>query len=139
MDPWVREEETGDKLRVTEALPFRQSRQPSQALQIPITPPACLWVPPGPEDGALSPASPRAPDPLAREHPRQGASSLRECRPHTLPSKPSATGQGEASAVHTGAQNLAGLAPDWAWETRHGEATGGRAGARAQGAHSCLS
>lgn len=39
VDPWVREEETGDKLRVTEALSFRQSRQPSQALQIPITPP----------------------------------------------------------------------------------------------------
>lgn len=39
VDPWVREEEMGDKLRVMEALPFRQSHQPSQALQMPVTPP----------------------------------------------------------------------------------------------------
>ena len=37
MDPWVREEETGDKLRVTKALPFRKRRQRSQALQMPVT------------------------------------------------------------------------------------------------------
>lgn len=44
MDPWVREKETEDKLRVTETLPFRKSYQPSQALQMPVT---LSHLPPG--------------------------------------------------------------------------------------------
>ena len=109
MDHWVREKETGDKLRVTEALPFRKSCQPSQVFRCLSPCSTCLRVPPGPENGSLSPALHPRPRPrLAPGAPQAGSEQPRDtASPHpSLQTLSHVTGKTRPCAWRPGARRV---------------------------------